>query len=180
MNTMNVHDVNSNEDVPPHFIAYANNIINNLQVHSYEELKIPKVINAKVHDYAYITKMHLENLQNYQLFWKLHYHTLFMWAFLKVNYNQPMDLKYKHIMRCIICQNDSIGSKILAMHTMCKKGLITCHKFNDITTMKKRIVVDHFVLVKKLVKDLRIAQMIVQLDQEASKKRAHVTTFATS
>jgi hypothetical protein len=65
MNTMNVHDVKSNEDVPPHFIGYANNIISNVQVPCYEELKIPKVINAKVHDY--ITKMHSKNLQNYQL-----------------------------------------------------------------------------------------------------------------
>jgi hypothetical protein len=43
------------------------------------------------------------------------------------------------------------------MHTMCKKGLIAYHKFNDITTMKKHINVDHFALVKKLVKDHRIA-----------------------
>jgi hypothetical protein len=42
-----------------------------------------------------------------------------MWAFFKVNNNQPMDLKHKQIMKCIICQNDSIGIKILAMHTMC-------------------------------------------------------------
>jgi hypothetical protein len=62
MNTMNVHDVSYNEDVPPHFIGYANNIISNVQVRCYEELKIPKVINAKMHDYAYVTKMHSKNL----------------------------------------------------------------------------------------------------------------------
>jgi hypothetical protein len=56
MNTMNVHDANSNEGVPPHFIGYANISINNVKVYCYEELKIPKVINVKLHDYAYITK----------------------------------------------------------------------------------------------------------------------------
>lgn len=62
MNTMNVHDANSNEGVPPHFISYANISINNVQVYCYEELKIPQVTNAIMHNYAYITKMHLENL----------------------------------------------------------------------------------------------------------------------
>ncbi len=71
-----------------------------------------------------------------------------MWAFLKVNNNQPMDLKHKQIMKCIICHNDSIDSKILAMHTTCKKGFIPYHKFNDITIVKKHINVDHFALVK--------------------------------
>jgi hypothetical protein len=66
------------------------------------------------------------------------------------------------------------------MHTMCKKGLIACHKFNVITIMKKYIDVDHFALVKKLVKDPKIAQMIVQLDHEANHKKAHVTTFVIS
>jgi hypothetical protein len=103
-----------------------------------------------------------------------------MWTFLKVSNNQPMDLKHKQIMRCIICQNDTVDFKILAMHTMCKKGLIACHKFNDITTMNKHIDVDHFALVKNLVNDPRNAQMTAQLDHEASKKKAHVTTFAMS
>jgi hypothetical protein len=59
---MNVYDINYNEDVPPHFIGYANRSISNVQVFCYEELKFPKVTNVKMHDYAYITKMHLENL----------------------------------------------------------------------------------------------------------------------
>jgi hypothetical protein len=86
-----------------------------------------------------------------------------------------MDLKHKQIMRWIICYNDSISFRILAMHTMCKKGLIIYHKFNDIITVRKCIDVNHFALVKNLVKDPRIAQMIAQFVQETSKKRAHVT-----
>ncbi len=43
---------------------------------------------------AYITKMHLENLQQQRIFWKPHSRTSLIWAFLKVNNNQPMDLDH--------------------------------------------------------------------------------------
>jgi hypothetical protein len=47
-----------------------------------------------------------------------------------------MDLEHNQTMRCIICHNDFVGPKILAMHTMCKKGLISHHKSNDIIVVK--------------------------------------------
>jgi hypothetical protein len=52
-------------------------------------------------------------------------------------------------MRVIIYHNDIALLEILAMHAKCRKGLITYHKFNGITTMKKHIEFDHFALLKK-------------------------------
>jgi hypothetical protein len=75
-------------------------------------------------------------------------------------------------MRCIICHNDYDGFKILTMHTKFRKGLIACHKTNGITTMKKRVEVDHFALVKKLANDPNCIALAKGLsDQEAIKKR---------
>ncbi len=47
-----------------------------------------------------------------------------------------------------------LNLKILVMHTKCKKRLITYHKTNGITTMKKHAEVDHCnTLMKKLIED---------------------------
>jgi hypothetical protein len=106
-----------------------------------------------VHDDAYITKMHMENLWKQRFMWKPQYCTSFTWAFCKVNNNQSMDLEHNLIMKCIICHNDYVDIKILTMHTKFRKGLIACHKTNGITTMNKCVEVDHFAFVKKLTKD---------------------------
>jgi hypothetical protein len=74
--------------------------------------------------------------------------------FLKVNNNQLVDLSRNQIMRCIIYHNDIVPPKILAMHTRCKKGLIAYHKFNGITTMKKHVDFDHFILLKQFLEDV--------------------------
>jgi hypothetical protein len=55
-----------------------------------------------------------------------------------------MDLDHNQIMKCIICHNNYVGHEILAMHTKCKKKMITYHKINGITTMRKHVDVDHF------------------------------------
>jgi hypothetical protein len=88
--------------------------------------------------HAYITKMHLENLRQQRFLWKPHSYTSFTWAFLKVNNNQPMDFDHNQIMK-ILCHVDFVDLEILPMHTKCKKGLITYHKTNGITTMKKHV-----------------------------------------
>jgi hypothetical protein len=59
----------------------------------------------------------------------------------KVNNNQYVDLEHNQIMRCIICHSDYVGLEILAMHNMCRKGLITYHKSNGITSMKGMLMV---------------------------------------
>ncbi len=74
-------------------------------------------------------------------------------------------------MRCFICHNDFIGLEILAMRTKCRKGLITYHKSNGITTMKKHVESNHFALLKKLVKDPNIASAKAPFDLEPNKKR---------
>jgi hypothetical protein len=79
----------------------------------------------------------LENLQKQRFFLKPHNRTSFTWAFYNINNNQPMDLDHNQIMICVICHHDFIGPEILAMHIKCNKRLITYHKNNGITTMKK-------------------------------------------
>jgi len=73
-------------------------------------------------------------------------------------------------MRCFICHNDVIGLEILAMGTRCKKGLITYHKFNGITTMKKHVESNHLALLKKLVEDPSIVSAKAPFDRKPNKK----------
>jgi hypothetical protein len=90
------------------------------------------------------------------------------------NNNQHVDLDHNQIMICVICHNDYIGLKILAMHTRYRKWLITYCKINGIRTMKKHVDDNHFVLVRKLVEDPNITLTKAPLDWEVHKKRAHV------
>ncbi len=78
-------------------------------------------------------------------------------------------------MRCIISRVNSIGHKTLAMHTKCRKRLIAYHKINGIITMKKHVDVDHFAFMRKLVEYLTIVLAKVPLDQQANKKKTHVS-----
>ncbi len=48
MNTMNVHDISSNEDVLAYSIGYGNNNYDNVQVLCHDHLKILGVVDAKV------------------------------------------------------------------------------------------------------------------------------------
>ncbi len=69
-----------------------------------------------------------------------------------------------------------VNPKILTMHTKCRKKLITYHKTNGITAMKKHVEANHCsTLMKKLTEDPSyIAPSKVPNDQKASKKKAHV------
>jgi hypothetical protein len=59
---MNVHDIHSNEKFPT-FVRHDNSNIDNVQVACHGELKNPLIIYIEVvHNYAYVIKMHLENL----------------------------------------------------------------------------------------------------------------------
>jgi hypothetical protein len=126
MNTMSVHDISSNEDVLPDSTSYGNNSYGYVQVLYHNHLKISGVVDVEVFNGAYITKMHLENLQNNGCF-RSHTNALCSRGqFLKMNTNQLVDLEHNQIMKCvIICHNDFVGLEILAMHIGCKKGLIT-------------------------------------------------------
>jgi hypothetical protein len=63
-----------------------------------------------------------------------------------------MDLFQNQTMHCIIYHNVTAPPKVLAMHIRCKKGLITNHKFNRITTMEKHVESDHVLLLKIFLK----------------------------
>ncbi len=79
-------------------------------------------------------------------------------------------------MQCsIICHNDTTIPKILAMDTRYKKGLIAYHKSNGITTMKKHIELEHYVLLKKLLEDATNLALRFPLNHEPNKKRENVS-----
>lgn len=62
VDTINVHDIHSNEEFPI-VVRHDNNNIGNVQVVYHEEPKNPLATNVEVvHEDAYVTKMHLENL----------------------------------------------------------------------------------------------------------------------
>ncbi len=63
------------------------------------------------------------------------------------------------------------------MHTMCRKGLIACHKNNGINIMKKHVDVNHFALMKKVAKDPNITPTKTPFGQKVSKKKAHIFPF---
>jgi len=65
---------------------------------------------------------------------------------------------------------------MLAMHTKCRKGLITYHKSNGIMMMNKHIEYDHFALLKMFLEDhVVIKAPRSPLDCEPNKKRAIVS-----
>jgi hypothetical protein len=62
MNIMSVRDIHSNKKFPT-FVRHDNSNIGNVQVVCHGELKSPLIIYIEiVHNDAYVTKMHLENL----------------------------------------------------------------------------------------------------------------------
>jgi hypothetical protein len=63
------------------------------------------------------------------------------------------------------------------MHTMCRKGLIACHKNNGIKIMKKHVDANHFALMKKVAKDPSIAPKKIPFGQKVSKTKANVFPF---
>jgi hypothetical protein len=85
-----------------------------------------------------------------------------------------MDLFQNQMMKCIICHDDTIPLEILATCNRCKKCFIAYHKSNDITTMKNHVKINHFTLLKKLLKDGSNALRFL-LDHEPKKRKAHVS-----
>jgi hypothetical protein len=59
----------------------------------------------------------LETMKKQLTSWKPHQKTSTTWAFFKVNDNQGVDLKQSQIMCCIVCPDETVGFKILALCT---------------------------------------------------------------
>jgi hypothetical protein len=81
-------------------------------------------------------------------------------------------------MRCIIFHSETIIPEILAMRIKCRKGFIAYHKYNGITTMKKHVESNHFILLQKLLEDPTNLAPRFSFDRELNKKRTHVSPFA--
>jgi hypothetical protein len=82
-------------------------------------------------------------------------------------------------MKCIIYHNETTPPEILAIHIRCKKGLIAYHKFNSITTMKKYVESYQSTLLEILLENPTNLAPRSSLDCEPSKKKMHVSPFAT-
>jgi hypothetical protein len=63
------------------------------------------------------------------------------------------------------------------MFIRCRKGLISYHKFNGITAMKKYVESNHVVLLKIFLKDVTFEVPKSPLYHEPSKKKANAFPF---
>jgi len=63
-----------------------------------------------------------------------------------LNANKPMDVKCFQLMRCIFCYASPI--LITNAKTQARKGLILYNSVNGITTLKKHVYVDHYMIAK--------------------------------
>jgi hypothetical protein len=57
-------------------------------------------------------------------------------------------------MHCIICHQQIIGPKIVAINITSRKRFIAYHKSNAITAMKKHIEMEHNNLLKRYVEKI--------------------------
>ncbi len=128
---------------------------------------------------AYISKLHLKNLEKQHAAWKPYKRNLPTWAFFKVNKNQPINLFQNHTMWCIVCHNNVVGLEILALRTKLQKGLSAYHKSNGIIAMKNHVELEHNTLIKKFhQKQFDVAT--ISLFCELPNMQVHVTPNAIS
>jgi len=86
-------------------------------------------------------KLHLQRRK-----WKHDSRNALCWSFYCVNDNKPMDVKCFQLMRCIFCYASPI--LITNAKTQARKGLILYNNVNGITTLKKHVYVDHYMIAK--------------------------------
>jgi hypothetical protein len=96
----------------------------------------------------------LKDLSKQCATWKPHNHNLVTWVFYQINNNQHIDFTQNQIMHCIICHQQIIGPKIVAINITSRKRFIAYHKSNAITAMKKHIEMEHNNLLKRYVEKI--------------------------
>jgi len=80
-------------------------------------------------------------------------------------------------MRCILCYDTVINN--FNPRTKERKWLITYYKTYGITTLKKHVDADHFIIAKKFEKEVN-NEIIRNVERQPTKKRSNVPTSAIS
>jgi len=73
---------------------------------------------------------------------------LYVGFFLCVNHNKNVDVKCLQTLSCILCYNSSI--LFCNPKTQVRKGLIIYNTTNGITTLKKHMNAEHFIIAKNV------------------------------
>ncbi len=84
--------------------------------------------------------------------WKSHSMNSLCWVFLCVNDNKDVDVKCPQTMRCIFCYNSPI--LFCNPKTQAKKGLIIYNTTNGITTLKKHVNANDYIIGKLFEKEI--------------------------
>jgi hypothetical protein len=103
-----------------------------------------------------IMKQNLQKLHVQRKFWKGHNRNYLCWAFYYVNDGKEVEVTSHQVMKYILCYDNAINIPNEIIKEI--KGLIIYYKTYGIIILKKHVDVNHFIIVKKLKKNLTIKQ----------------------
>ncbi len=63
-----------------------------------------------------------------------------------------MNLEHPQVTKCLLCSNAPMN--VFNPRTQARKGLISYYKTNGITSLKKHVDVNHFLIYKKIEKEV--------------------------
>jgi hypothetical protein len=115
----------------------------------------------------------IRKLQIQKTMWKSDSINSLCWVFLCVNDNKDVDVKCPHTMRCIICYNSPI--LFCNPKTQARKGLIIYNTTNGITTLKKKVNANDFIIAKMFEKEINNLVRREVEKQLAKKIQIHLT-----
>jgi hypothetical protein len=122
-------------------------------------------------------KKNLQKLHVQRKIWRGHNKNSLCWAFYCVNDGEKVEVASHQVMRCILCYDTVIN--IFNPRTKERKRLITYYKTYGIITLKKHVDADHFIIAKKVEKEVN-NEIIRNVEKQLAKKRPNVPTSAIS
>jgi hypothetical protein len=89
--------------------------------------------------------------------------------FFCVNDRKNVDVKYPQTMRCIFCYSSPI--LVCNSKAQARKGLILYNTTNGITTFKKHVNANHFIIAKKFEKEVN-SPLKKEVGKQPTKKKS--------
>ncbi len=94
----------------------------------------------------------VRKLQVERTMWKSQSINFLRWIFFCVNDNKDVDVKCPQTMRCILCYNSSI--LFCNLKTQARKNLIIYNTTNGITTLKKQVNANNYIIAKMFEEEI--------------------------
>jgi hypothetical protein len=94
------------------------------------------------------------------------------------NDESPIDVKFPHVMCCILCYGRLVGHAILEPKRKLKKSLVSYFKSNGITTLKKHVDANHKLIVKNFEEEAN--NLKSPLERQLAKKSFIINVIAIS